>query len=168
MRTKTSKLTHGANGLVGIFFALTIGLPGALGGCIEIPNIDAGGCIRTCGDDNNVCMDEADSECPRGDACMSEVEYCFDGITTCSQDCTGCEDEPGGCNPWVDEDQCADHCAERAKTCTDALRECLEVKEICIEADTDAAKACFSGDDGLIDCTADCVDEVESKLRQIG
>ena len=164
MKISMSTLTRGTLGFTGLFLTLGLGLPGTQG-CVSVPDdIDAGGCIRTCSTQLTACSGEIESACPTGDVCLDVAELCWDDSAECAKHCTGCEDE-GTC---TDEDACADRCTDDANECLGMMRDCIDLKTACAETQLGEEKICLNGDGGFIDCTSDCIDEVEEQLRNIG
>jgi hypothetical protein len=141
----------------GVVLGLMLVAPGACA-LAKLSEIDLSGCTKLCQKDSNECFDSVVVDCPVGDICFDELELCFDESNECADACNDCE-ALGTC---VTEEDCNEACADHATTCTDMIGDCVAAKESCVRLEIDAREGCL---DNLLGCLANCIEDVETKLR---
>jgi hypothetical protein len=131
-----------------------VGVLGVVSSC-AIPNtsdIELADCIRTCDQEVEGCLNGVGAE----DPCFKNLEMCFDAASACSKGCRGCVDN----HTCLSEDLCQDGCNDQANQCTDLIDYC--VNGMVTKAKDELKSSCL---DPLVDCVADCIEEVENALK---
>lgn len=132
-----------------------LGFLGVVASSCALPDtgeIDLSGCIRECNNDVADCLNDVGED----NSCFTSLEACFDSASLCSKTCTGCEDK-GTCS---DENECHDGCNDQTNACTDMIDQCVD--GLVDEAKVGLKEGCL---DPLVNCVADCIEEVEDLLK---
>jgi hypothetical protein len=121
----------------------------------HIPNlndINLSECIHTCSDQAKIDCKNIHSD----STCFQQITDCFNAASDCSDKCGGCETD----STCVSEDDCYHNCVHVGRGCTDQLAPCVDQKQDDLEAGV--SDECIAP---LTDCVADCIADVEDKLK---
>lgn len=150
---KTRKIKY----VVFSIFSMFVVTACAVGNFIDVP--DTSGCIRNCNENNKVCLKE-EQKCPLGDACFETLEKCFNDANSCNHNCKDCEDKL----TCQDENDCRNACGDLATSCTNKIQDCVDLKETCLRAEVTHKEECLNGEEGFVECVAQCIEVIEEEL----